>query len=139
LIEAQMVRRMALRGAVIAPFVITALGIYGGWLWAASAAIGLAMTIGNLWLAGRLIGTIAENSPHMLLPMGLVTFTVGLLLLTLVSLGLKAAGAIYFPVTGFVLIGAHLVLVLTEAGVAYKKIEPQTDGSTALNASNVRS
>lgn len=136
MIEAQMVRRMAIRGLLLAPFVVLALGIAGGWLWAASAAIGVAMTVGNLWLSGRLIGTVAESSPHMLLPMGLVTFTVGLLLLTLVSLGLKAAGAIYFPVTGFVLIGTHLLLVLTEAGVAYKKIEPTP---TTSNAINVRS
>lgn len=139
MIEAQMVRRMAVRGLLLAPFVIAALGFYGGWLWAASAAVGLALTIGNLWLSGRLIGTVAENSPHMLLPIGLVTFTVGLLLLTLVSLALKAAGAIYFPVTGFVLIGTHLVLVLTEAGVAYKKVDPTPTSSTALNAGNVRS
>jgi hypothetical protein len=133
LIEAQMVRRMAVRGLVLAPFVVVALGVAGGWLWATSAAVGLAMTVGNLWIAGRLIGTVAESSPHMLLPMGLVTFTVGLLLLTLVSLGLKAAGAIYFPVTGFVLIGTHLLLVLTEAGVAYKKLEPRP-ASKAINA-----
>lgn len=133
MIEAQMVRRMAVRGLILAPFVIAALGVAGGWLWAGSAAVGLALTIGNLWLAGRLIGAVAENSPHLLLPMGLVTFTVGLLLLTLVSLGLKAAGAIYFPVTGFVLIGAHLLLVLTEAGVAYKKIEPRPSTSNAVN------
>ena len=134
MIEAQMVRRMAVRGLFLAPVVVLALGVAGGWLWAASAAVGLAMTIGNLWLSGRLIGAIAESSPHMLLPMGLVTFTVGLLTLTLVSLGLKAAGAIYFPVTGFVLIGTHLVLVLTEDGVAYKKIEPKPGSSNALNA-----
>jgi hypothetical protein len=137
LIEAQMVRRMALRGLILAPFVVGALGAWGGWLWAFSAAVGLALTIGNLWLAGRLIGGVAESSPHMLLPIGLVTFTVGLLLLTLVSVGLKAAGAIYFPVTGFVLIGTHLVLVLTEAGVAYKKIEPAPNRSP--NAINARS
>ena len=135
MIEAQMVRRMAVRGLVLAPFVIAGLGIAGGWLWAVSAAIGVAMTVGNLWLSGRLIGSVAESSPQMLLPMGLVTFTVGLLLLTLVSLGLKATGAIYFPVTGFVLIGTHLLLVLTEAGIAYKKI----DAKPTTNAINVRS
>jgi hypothetical protein len=135
LIEAQMVRRMAIRGLLLAPLIVLALGIAGGWLWAASAAIGVAMTVGNLWLSGRLIGSVAESSPHMLLPIGLVTFTVGLLLLTLVSLGLKAAGAIYFPVTGFVLVGTHLLLVLTEAGIAYKKIEP----TPTSNAVNVRS
>ena len=134
MIEAQMVRRMAVRGLILSPFVVVALGVAGGWLWAASAAVGLAMTLGNLWIAGRLIGTVAESSPHMLLPMGLVTFTVGLLLLTLVSLALKAAGLIYFPVTGFVLIGTHLLLVLTEAGVAYKKLEPQPAPSKAINA-----
>jgi hypothetical protein len=42
-------------------------------------------------------------------------------------------------VTGFVLIGAHLLLVLTEAGVAYKKVDPKPNSSTALNAGNVRS
>lgn len=132
MIEAQMVRRMALRGAVLAPFVIAALGAAGGWLWAGSAAVGLAMTIGNLWLSARLIGGVAENNPNLLLPVGLATFTLGLLLLTGVSLGLKGAGAIYFPVTGFVLIGSHLLLVLLEAGTAYKKIDPST--STAAKA-----
>lgn len=132
MIEAQMVRRMAIRGAILAPFVVAALGLFGGWLWAGSAAVGLAMTIGNLWLSARLIGGVAENNPNLLLPVGLATFTLGLLLLTGISIGLKSAGAIYFPVTGFVLIGSHLLLVLLEAGTAYKKIDPST--STAANA-----
>jgi hypothetical protein len=121
LIEAQMARRMAIRGGMLAPFVIGALGIAGGWLWAFSAAVGLALTIGNLWLSARLIGGVAENSPHLLMPVGLATFTLSLLLLTGVAIGLKAADAIYFPVTGFVLIGSHLLLVLVEAAGAHNK------------------
>ncbi|HEY7876031.1 MAG TPA: hypothetical protein VIG64_13020 [Actinomycetota bacterium] len=124
MIETQMVRRMAIRGAYLAPVVVGVLGAWGGWSWALSAAVGLAMTIGNLWLSARLIGGVAENSPHLLMPVALATFTLGLLLLTGAAIGLKAIDAIYFPVTGFVLIGSHLLLVLVEAAGAYDKAAP---------------
>lgn len=124
MIEAQMVRRMAIRALFIGPVVVGALGAWGGWLWAFSAVVGLVMTIGNLWLSARIIGGVAENSPHLLLPVGLATFTLGLLLLTGVTIGLKAIDAIYFPVTGFVLIGSHFLLVLVEAAGAHDKVAP---------------
>ena len=134
MIEAQMVRRMAIRGLILAPFVIGALAVAGGWLWAFSAAVGLAMTIGNLWLSARLIGGVAENSPQLLMPVALATFGLGLLLLTGITIGLKAIDAIYFPVTGFVLIGSHLLLVLVEAAGAYNKVESNAPGSSAVDA-----
>ncbi len=122
MIEAQMVKRMAIRALFLAPVVVGAIGAWGGWLWAFSAAVGLGLTVGNLWLSARIIGGVAESSPQLLLPVGLATFTLGLLLLTGITIGLKAIDAIYFPVTGFVLIGSHLLLVLGEAAGAHDKV-----------------
>ncbi len=77
------------------------------------------MTIGNLWLSARIIGGVAENSPQLLLPAALTTFALGLALLVGLAFGLKNLDFIDFPVTGFVLIGSHLGLVLWEAAGAY--------------------
>jgi hypothetical protein len=126
-IELQMVRRMAFRGLLIAPLVIAVLAAFGGVRYGVSAAAGLAMTLLNLWLSGRIIGGVAEKNPELLLPAGLATFTLGLLLLTGIALGLRAADLVYFPVTGIVLVGSHLLLVLWEAAGAYE----HADGNAA--------
>lgn len=115
MIELQMVRRMVRRGMLLAPFVIVALAVAGGTEYAVSGAVGLAMTLGNLYLAARVIGGVAEKNPGMLLAAAMVAFTVGLALVTGLSFVLKTASLVYFPVTGFTLIGAHLVLVLWES------------------------
>jgi hypothetical protein len=119
-IELEMVRRMAQRGLLISPVVIAVLAAFGGVRYGVSAAAGLAMTLLNLWLSGRIIGGVAEKNPELLLPAGLATFTLGLLLLTGIALGLRAADLVYFPVTGLVLVGSHLLLVLWEATGAYE-------------------
>ena len=123
MIELQMVGRMIKRGGVIAPALIVVLWLWEGPNYALSGAIGLAMTLGNLWLSARIIGGVADKNPHMLMPVGLATFALGLLLLTGIAFALNAADVIYFPVTGFVLVGAHLVLVLWEAAGAYGRVE----------------
>ena len=118
-----MVRRMALRAVLIAPFVIAAVAAFGGTRYGLSAAVGIAMTLLNLWLSAWIIGGVAEKNPDLLLPAGLATFTLGLLLLTGIALGLRAADVVYFPVTGIVLVGSHLLLVLWEAAGAYGHID----------------
>lgn len=115
-----MVRRMARRGLLMAPLVIAVLAAFGGFRYGISAAVGLAMTLLNLWLSARIIGGVAEKSPELLLPAGLATFCLGLLVLTGIALGLRAADLVYFPVTGLVLVGSHLLLVLLEAAGAYE-------------------
>ena len=120
MIEQQMVGRMMKRALWVAPVVIVALWIVGGSDYAISAAAGLALTVGNLWLSGRILGTVAEKSPQLLMPAALVTFALGLALLFGIALGLNQLDFIYFPVTGFVLIGSHLLLVLWEAAGAYE-------------------
>ena len=116
-----MVGRMAKRGVVLAVVVAAVLWAWQGPFYAWSSLVGSALTVGNLWLSARIIGSTAENNPQMLLPVGLATFTAGLLLLTAISAVLMFADVIYFPATGFTLIGMHFALVLSEAAGAYKK------------------
>jgi hypothetical protein len=119
-IELQMVRRMTLRALMIAPVVIGALWIWEGPRYGLSAAIGIALTILNLMLSGRIIGGVAEKNPQLLMPAALATFMLGLMVLTGIALALRAIDQVYFPVTGFVLIGSHLLVVLWEAVGAYE-------------------
>ena len=137
MIELQMVRRMTLRALAIAPVIIGGLWVWGGSEYGLSAAIGIAMTILNLWLSGRIIGGVADSKPHLLMPAALATFMLGLLVLTAIALALRGVAALYFPVTGFVLIGSHLLVVLWEAAGAHDKVQPP--GSNPGTAMNVRS
>lgn len=131
MIEIQMVRRMLFRALWLAPVIVLALWIFGNGRWALSGAIGLAMTVGNLWLAGAIIGGVAERNPQLLLPAAFATFALGLMLLTAVAFALKAADIVYFPVTGFVLVGSHLGLVLWEAAGAYSHVPNEPPGANA--------
>jgi len=110
-----MVRRMVVKGLLIVPVLVTALWLWNGAEWAVSGAVGLAMTLLNLWVAGKIIGSVAERNPKLLLAAAMVAFTLGLALLTAIAFALKAADVVYFPVTGITLVVSHLGLVLWEA------------------------
>lgn len=132
MIELQMVKRMALRALVISPLVIAGTWVYGGPRWGLSAAIGIAMTLLNLFLSARIIGGVAEKTPRLLMPVAMATFVLGLMVLTGIALLLRTIEYVVFPVTGFTLIGTHLLVVLWEASGAYKKIpSPPLSGSSA--------
>lgn len=122
MVELAMVRRMMLRALMVAPAVIVAMYVWNGSLYALSAAVGLGMAIGNLWLSARIIGGVAERNPQLLMPAAMATFVFGLLVLTGIALVLRALDVVYFPVTGFALIGTHLLVVLWEAAGAYDKV-----------------
>lgn len=119
-----MVRRMTTRALAVTAPIVVVLWLAGDARWALSGAIGLAMTVGNLWLAARVIGGVAEHNPQLLIPAALAVFALGLALLTGVALALQAADLVYFPVTGFTLIASHFVLVLWEAAGAYNHVGP---------------
>jgi hypothetical protein len=123
-IELQMVKRMIIKGVAIAPVLVAALWLWNGSEYAVSGAVGLGMTLLNLLLAGKLIGTIAERNPKLLLAAAMLAFTLGLGILSLIAVALKAADVVYFPVTGITLVASHLVLVLWEAALTYK-IDPK--------------
>jgi hypothetical protein len=112
---------MTKRALVLAPILFVVLALAHSFEWAISGAVGVAMTLANLWLAARVIGGVADNNPQLLLPAALAAFAFGLALLTGVTFALRTTGLVYFPVTGFTLIGTHFVLVLWEAAGAYGK------------------
>jgi hypothetical protein len=119
-----MVHRMIRRGLLLAPILAAGLWLFGSLEWALSGLVGVAMTLANLWLAARIIGGVAERNPTLLLPAALTSFFIGLAVLTGIALALRAADAVYFPVTGVVLIGTHLALVLWEATGSYEEVDP---------------
>src|SRR5688572_407708 len=110
-----MVHRMLKRGALLAPVLIAALWITMDAEAALSGAIGLALTLLNLWVAGRVIGGVAENAPHLLMPAALAAFMFGLIALSVTAVVLKRIEGVDFPVTGITLVVSHLVLVTWEA------------------------
>ena len=126
MIEREMAGRMIRRGAYVAPLIIAGAWLFGSWQWGLSAAVGLSMTLFNLWLSARIIGGVAENNPQLLLPAGLAAFGVGLAALTGIALGLQALDLVSFPVTGIVLVSSHLLLVLWEASGAYAAAAPES-------------
>ncbi len=115
-----MVKRMIVRGLYLAPLLFAALWLWNGSEYALSGLVGLAMTLANLWLAAQVIGRVAENNPKLLLAAGMIAFALGLAILTLIAIAVKATDVVNFPVTGITLIVAHMVLVLWEAAGAYK-------------------
>ena len=119
-----MVRRMVLKGLLVAPVLIAGLWLWNGADYALSGAVGLGMTLLNLWVAGKVIGSIAERNPRLLLAAAMVAFALGLALLTAIAFALKATDVVYFPVTGITLVVAHLVLVLWEAAPFKVKQSP---------------
>ena len=136
MIELGMVGRMARRALVLTPVLVAILWLVDGPKWGFSGLAGVAMTLGNLWLSARILGGVAERQPKLLLPAGLAAFMLGLFLLTMVALALRELDLVYFPVTGFTLIGCHLGLVLWEAAGAYKHAG---NGTNPLSAADTRS
>lgn len=118
-----MVRRMIVRGLYLTPILVAAMWLWGGTHYAVSGAAGVALTLVNLAFAAAVIGKVAETAPRMLLVAAMVAFTIGLAIITGISFVLKTTGAVFFPVTGFTLIGTHLLLVLWEA-VAGRGAQP---------------
>ena len=136
MIELGMVGRMARRALLLTPVLVAILWLVDGPKWALSGLAGVAMTLGNLWLSAKILGGVAERNPRLLLPAGLAAFMFGLFLLTIVAVVLRELDVVYFPVTGFTLIGCHLGLVLWEAAGAYKHAE---NGTNPLSAADTRS
>lgn len=129
-----MVKRMVRRGLLIGPAVAVVLGLLGGLEYGLSVAAGIGLALSNLWLAGRIIGGLAENRPELLLAGAFIAFFLAFVLLGLGALLLGRLAWIDFPVAGVGMIGAHLTLVTWEAADAFLKLPPD-NSSTATSSS----
>ena len=126
MIELRIVQRMIRRGLLAGPAVVAAAFVAGGLRAAISALIGVALALANLWLAGRIIGGVAENRPELLMAAGVASLAVGLVLVVASALVLQRLDAVDFAVTGVVFALGHLALVTWEAADAFLRIDPQT-------------
>ena len=131
MIELAMVRRMLRRGALVFVVSVLVLAVLAGPDAALSGALGVGMALLNLWVAGRIIGGIAENAPHLLMPAALASFIFAALLLTGSGALLQNSSVIDFKITGVALIATHLSLVTWEAAGSLLKIDPNK-GSAVL-------
>jgi hypothetical protein len=125
LIELDMVRRMVRRGAVAGLVAAGVLWLVGGYTYALSGALGVALALGNLWLAARVIGGVADRHPELLMAAGMATFVGGLLVVSIAAFAMRATAVVDFPITGMTLIGAHLGLVLWEAATGSRDVGPK--------------
>jgi hypothetical protein len=110
---------MIKRALFLTPFIGMGLLVFAGPHAAISGLVGIAMTIANLWLAGRIIGGVADKNPTFLMAGAMAAFTLGLGMLVAVALGLEALDLVDFRVTGVTLVAVHLVVVMIEAAIAF--------------------
>ncbi|MDQ3771146.1 MAG: hypothetical protein M3343_03525 [Actinomycetota bacterium] len=135
MIELEMVRHMVKRGLLLTPVVVLAALVLAGPEGAASAALGLAITIVNLWVGGRILGGLAENRPELLLPGAMVALVLAFVATGGALFALQRLDFIDFPVTAITLVGSHLALVTWEAADRLLRLpaeEKKTPTSDAL-------
>jgi hypothetical protein len=134
LIELKVVRRMLVRGLIVGPLAVLVAWVLGGSSVGIGAALGTGLALANLYLAGRIIGGIAENAPHLMLPGAMAAFMLGMVLLVLIAVLFKAVGGWSPTAAGIALIAAHLVLVMWEAANHLLKM-PQEEQSQPVSGS----
>lgn len=101
--------------AIIAPVALALSVVFRGVDGLISAAIGLAIGVGNLVLAAWMLERGARRGGNALLMAALGGFGFRMVLLTLVLWGFSRLEFVDFVVLGFVLVGTHLALLTIEA------------------------
>ena len=120
-----MVQRMVKRGIVLGPFVIALFFLLAGTKGAAAATIGVVLALLNLWASGRVIGGVAENAVHLLLPAAMMMLIFSLVLVSIAGVVMTRTDVLDFTITGLVFLGLHLTLVVWEAAGSLLKLPKQ--------------
>lgn len=139
MIELEMVRRMARRGLYLTPAVAFVAFVAGGPEAVAAAGIGIGIALANLWLAGRIIGGLAENRPGLLLVGAFAAFVLAFVLLGAAAFAINRIDGLDVAVTGLVFVGAHLVLTTWEAADRFLRLPPDEAGASASPSPGIRS
>lgn len=141
MVELELVKSMLRRGLVLTPGAVLAVFVLGSPRSAYSAALGAALALANLWLAGRIVGGLAENRPELLLAGAMASFVLGLAGLTAAAVALRRVEAVDLPAALLALLGTHLVLVIWQAADSFLRLpkgsqtsdtEPAPAGGVAL-------
>lgn len=114
-VEAIIGRNIAKRAIVVAPLIVIVFGITGGWLGAASAAIGIAIVVVNFILGGYILATAAGVSLGMYHAAALFGFFIRLGLITLTMVLIVSTFDIDRVAMGVSVVVSYLVLLSLEA------------------------
>jgi hypothetical protein len=128
---------MLRRGALFVPGAAGAAYLLGSPRSAWSVALGAALALANLWLAGRVLGGLAENRPELLLAGAMAVFALGLAVLTGAALALGRFAQIDRSTALLALLGTHLVLVTWQAADSFLRlpnVHPRPDTEPAAGA-----
>lgn len=120
-----MVQRMVKRGFILVPFVVAFFFLVAGPDGAAASAVGAGLALFNLWASGRVIGGVAENATHLLLPAAMMMLIFSLILVSIAGVVITRTEVFDFAITGLVFIGMHLTLVVWEAAGSLLKLPKQ--------------
>lgn len=116
---------MVKRGFLLAPFAIAFSFLFQGVDGAAAATVGASLALLNLWVSGRVIGGVAENAMHLLLPAAMLMLVFSLILVSVAGVVMTRTDVLDFTVTGLVFLGMHLTLVVWEAAGSLLKLPDQ--------------
>ena len=114
-VEAIIGKNIAKRSLYVAPPLILVFGIIGGWLGAVSAALGVAIVVGNFLLGGYILATAARVSLTMYHAAALFGFFIRLGLITLTMVLIVSVADIDRVAMGVSVVVSYLVLLSLEA------------------------
>ncbi len=126
-VEAIIGRNIAKRAVVVAPLIVIVFAITGGWLGAASSAIGIAIVVVNFVLGGYILATAAGVSLGMYHAAALFGFFIRLGLITLTMVLIVSMVDIDRVAMGVSVVVSYLVLLSLEAVAVAKGAERELE------------
>lgn len=129
-IESTIAVDLAKKGAIVAPIVVIALGLWRGPDAALGAALAFGIVIVNFLASAAILGWTARHSPHALGGVAMLSFLGRLVVITILGAGIKQLDVVDFKVFCFTLIASYLALLFWEMRsisltLAYPGLKPK--------------
>ncbi len=129
-IESTIAVDLAKKGAIVAPVIVLALGLWRGPDAALGAALALVIVIVNFLASAAILGWTARHAPHALGGVAMLSFLGRLVVITILGAGIKELDVVDFQVFCITLISTYLALLFWEmrsisATLAYPGLKPK--------------
>jgi hypothetical protein len=129
-IESTIALDLAKKGAIAAPALLVALGLWRGADAGLGGALALAVVLANLLASASILGWTARRAPHALTGVALMSFLGRLAVITLSGAAIKALDVVDWPVFCLTLIGSYFALLFWELrsislSLAYPGLKPR--------------
>ena len=129
-IESTIAVDLAKKGAIVAPIVVVALGVWRGPEAALGAALALVIVVVNFLASAAILGWTARRAPHALGGVAMLSFLGRLVVITALGAGIKQLDIVDFQVFCITLIASYLALLFWEMRsisltLAYPGLKPK--------------